>query len=192
MLVLSFFIYFFFFQAEDGIRDIGVTGVQTCALPIFYVDPHLTVVGVLAREDGRSGGAAQGAAHPRFGEPHALVATKLCVLGMCCRSEALISSASMNSVLGLGVYTWAGSSLSGGRHAQASELGQQRDRHQVFMRSFFRFLPFLRAEAAFLFAIALRDDHRAGSVQGRAPASALQVARGAGNGALLCRWRRRL
>src|SRR5258707_2358977 len=27
--------YFFFFQAEDGIRDIGVTGVQTCALPIL-------------------------------------------------------------------------------------------------------------------------------------------------------------
>src|SRR5438445_7479758 len=27
---------FFFFQAEDGIRDIGVTGVQTCALPIFW------------------------------------------------------------------------------------------------------------------------------------------------------------
>src|SRR3712207_3994633 len=28
----------FFFQAEDGIRDIGVTGVQTCALPIFTLD----------------------------------------------------------------------------------------------------------------------------------------------------------
>src|SRR3712207_5445477 len=28
---------FFFFQAEDGIRDIGVTGVQTCALPILGV-----------------------------------------------------------------------------------------------------------------------------------------------------------
>src|SRR3712207_7495912 len=28
---------FFFFQAEDGIRDIGVTGVQTCALPIWAV-----------------------------------------------------------------------------------------------------------------------------------------------------------
>src|SRR3712207_9098452 len=27
-------LFFFFFQAEDGIRDIGVTGVQTCALPI--------------------------------------------------------------------------------------------------------------------------------------------------------------
>src|SRR2546427_9271691 len=27
---------FFFFQAEDGIRDLTVTGVQTCALPICY------------------------------------------------------------------------------------------------------------------------------------------------------------
>src|SRR3712207_4619149 len=32
---MSFDLFFFFFQAEDGIRDIGVTGVQTCALPIF-------------------------------------------------------------------------------------------------------------------------------------------------------------
>src|SRR5207245_6482701 len=29
-----FFFQFFFFQAEDGIRDATVTGVQTCALPI--------------------------------------------------------------------------------------------------------------------------------------------------------------
>src|SRR5688572_32031401 len=29
------FFFFFFFQAEDGIRDLTVTGVQTCALPIF-------------------------------------------------------------------------------------------------------------------------------------------------------------
>src|SRR6266516_2848732 len=28
--------FFFFFQAEDGIRDRTVTGVQTCALPIFW------------------------------------------------------------------------------------------------------------------------------------------------------------
>src|ERR1039457_7467314 len=27
-------VFFFFFQAEDGIRDYKVTGVQTCALPI--------------------------------------------------------------------------------------------------------------------------------------------------------------
>src|SRR3989475_12583608 len=34
MFVASFF---FFFQAEDGIRDLTVTGVQTCALPICAV-----------------------------------------------------------------------------------------------------------------------------------------------------------
>src|SRR5256884_8866909 len=28
----------FFFQAEDGIRDVAVTGVQTCALPISFAD----------------------------------------------------------------------------------------------------------------------------------------------------------
>src|SRR5690349_4376213 len=36
--IISFFdhlsLFFFFFQAEDGIRDLYVTGVQTCALPI--------------------------------------------------------------------------------------------------------------------------------------------------------------
>src|SRR5215203_2552171 len=37
--VISVFLFFFFFQAEDGIRDIGVTGVQTCALPISPPDP---------------------------------------------------------------------------------------------------------------------------------------------------------
>src|SRR5690606_39543420 len=29
------YLFFFFFQAEDGIRDFHVTGVQTCALPIL-------------------------------------------------------------------------------------------------------------------------------------------------------------
>src|SRR6266496_590393 len=29
-------LFFFFFQAEDGIRDLYVTGVQTCALPISF------------------------------------------------------------------------------------------------------------------------------------------------------------
>src|SRR5256886_5325404 len=31
----SIVVCFFFFQAEDGIRDLTVTGVQTCALPIY-------------------------------------------------------------------------------------------------------------------------------------------------------------
>src|SRR5690554_7024827 len=34
------FIFFFFFQAEDGIRDADVTGVQTCALPIYVNNPQ--------------------------------------------------------------------------------------------------------------------------------------------------------
>src|SRR3989475_8724910 len=34
MVLLFVYLLFFFFQAEDGIRDLTVTGVQTCALPI--------------------------------------------------------------------------------------------------------------------------------------------------------------
>src|SRR3989442_1773740 len=33
--VVAILLFFFFFQAEDGIRDADVTGVQTCALPIY-------------------------------------------------------------------------------------------------------------------------------------------------------------
>src|SRR5437016_13281789 len=33
--MMLFLFFFFFFQAEDGIRDWSVTGVQTCALPIW-------------------------------------------------------------------------------------------------------------------------------------------------------------
>src|SRR5699024_11525071 len=34
-VTLAFIFFCFFFQAEDGIRDRNVTGVQTCALPIL-------------------------------------------------------------------------------------------------------------------------------------------------------------
>src|SRR5256884_4370246 len=48
-------LYFFFFQAEDGIRDVAVTGVQTCALPIFdrlffrtvHIQPSVMAIVVL-------------------------------------------------------------------------------------------------------------------------------------------------
>src|SRR2546430_7691055 len=46
---------FFFFQAEDGIRDLTVTGVQTCALPICvgpFVARHLRQRGEIG-DDGR-------------------------------------------------------------------------------------------------------------------------------------------
>src|SRR2546429_3134066 len=35
LILKSPLFFFFFFQAEDGIRDVAVTGVQTCALPIY-------------------------------------------------------------------------------------------------------------------------------------------------------------
>src|SRR2546429_378117 len=39
---------YFFFQAEDGIRDVAVTGVQTCALPI-YLAKVLAVYALIAQ-----------------------------------------------------------------------------------------------------------------------------------------------
>src|SRR5216683_8060129 len=42
-------VFFFFFQAEDGIRDLIVTGVQTCALPIFGAPGGLSVTWLRAR-----------------------------------------------------------------------------------------------------------------------------------------------
>src|SRR6266487_5968369 len=43
--------FFFFFQAEDGIRDGRVTGVQTCALPIFDAsEQHEGMVAAIAFE----------------------------------------------------------------------------------------------------------------------------------------------
>src|SRR4030066_672385 len=51
------FLFFFFFQAEDGIRDSSVTGVQTCALPIYSLGSNggLQPVNVSANVIGHSG-----------------------------------------------------------------------------------------------------------------------------------------
>src|SRR5256885_66342 len=40
-MLISTIFFFFFFQAEDGIRDYKVTGVQTCALPILVSTAYL-------------------------------------------------------------------------------------------------------------------------------------------------------
>src|SRR2546429_2201191 len=45
--------YFFFFQAEDGIRDVAVTGVQTCALPICGCQNRPAVAAGLCPADDR-------------------------------------------------------------------------------------------------------------------------------------------
>src|SRR5256885_5765061 len=50
--LLDYQFFFFFFQAEDGIRDYKVTGVQTCALPIFDYD---TLDELMIRDGQRDG-----------------------------------------------------------------------------------------------------------------------------------------
>src|SRR3989442_280545 len=57
-LALRYYLFFFFFQAEDGIRDADVTGVQTCALPIY-----------IAKSKPASGGPTPGASPGSPGSP---------------------------------------------------------------------------------------------------------------------------
>src|SRR2546422_3736202 len=60
--VIVWLSFFFFFQAEDGIRDVAVTGVQTCALPIY---------------DLREGPLDLPRRHVRVGRPHRAVGAEL-------------------------------------------------------------------------------------------------------------------
>src|SRR3712207_7904968 len=67
---------FFFFQAEDGIRDIGVTGVQTCALPIWSTSRSCGRTWRRADDERRRAprpGAGAGLV-PGLGVPHAVPA----------------------------------------------------------------------------------------------------------------------
>src|SRR5256886_5072017 len=56
---------FFFFQAEDGIRDLTVTGVQTCALPICA--PPTNEDGRRLASTGFDEGRSERASAPRCG-----------------------------------------------------------------------------------------------------------------------------
>src|SRR2546421_1130234 len=60
---------FFFFQAEDGIRDLIVTGVQTCALPILRM-VHPLPVGTFAAGDAPSAALVLVELHDSEGEFH--------------------------------------------------------------------------------------------------------------------------
>src|SRR6266540_5995293 len=60
MMVLMTYLFFFFFQAEDGIRDRDVTGVQTCALPICGRDRDIA---------GDTSGSPARASQGRRGQP---------------------------------------------------------------------------------------------------------------------------
>src|SRR2546430_12097608 len=61
---------FFFFQAEDGIRDLTVTGVQTCALPILKSVAICNVVGSSASRE------ADGVMYTRVGPEIGVASTK--------------------------------------------------------------------------------------------------------------------
>src|SRR5207253_5842424 len=57
--------FFFFFQAEDGIRDGHVTGVQTCALPIWSQAKALRMIDALGGLEDAVDGAATLAGLPK-------------------------------------------------------------------------------------------------------------------------------
>src|SRR6266545_3098782 len=71
ILLCSIIVFFFFFQAEDGIRDKLVTGVQTCALPIslagrgWVLEPELDALVPALREAADPAARAAKAAHAR-------------------------------------------------------------------------------------------------------------------------------
>src|SRR6478672_2221060 len=52
---MPLYVFFFFFQAEDGIRDLIVTGVQTCALPICSCGAAPTAEPARRRRTARTG-----------------------------------------------------------------------------------------------------------------------------------------
>src|SRR2546430_4698901 len=58
-------LFFFFFQAEDGIRDLTVTGVQTCALPICSEPQNLISFTFRMRDGNECGGS-----HEEDGRQH--------------------------------------------------------------------------------------------------------------------------
>src|SRR5690606_40094440 len=60
---------FFFFQAEDGIRDFHVTGVQTCALPIWTRTSCGSTSAPRRRAAGATPAAAAGRDAPRAAAP---------------------------------------------------------------------------------------------------------------------------
>src|SRR5256885_4644187 len=92
-------VYFFFFQAEGGIRDYKVTGVQTCALPIsldflyllnreFPRDPEVLYVSVHTYSDLSTRAAQQLATTaPNSAQAHELNAESLEIGRASCRER---------------------------------------------------------------------------------------------------------
>src|SRR2546422_4219311 len=66
---------FFFFQAEDGIRDVAVTGVQTCALPIYRLEREHRAHGLhpLSGRDRPGAGLRQDRKSTRLNSSHGYI-----------------------------------------------------------------------------------------------------------------------
>src|SRR5215467_9553380 len=86
-------VFFFFFQAEDGIRDYKVTGVQTCALPISLA----RAAGAQGVQNGGIDGASVAASAP--GGMRELLAENLLVmlhgLESCSGNDTLVSESDL-------------------------------------------------------------------------------------------------
>src|SRR2546422_2606071 len=109
MFYVCFCHFFFFFQAEDGIRDVAVTGVQTCALPIFLFG-YLWLLGFPAPAV-RAGAMLVLAEVARLRErvvaPRGVVS--LAALGVLIQDAwALHAVGAWLSVAGVGAVVWAG------------------------------------------------------------------------------------
>src|SRR3989338_10747203 len=105
--------YFFFFQAEDGIRDGTVTGVQTCALPIFILKEF---------KESRSG---KEPGRPGFNAMMKLIATRDDIKGILCWNQSRLSRNPKDS----GDLQWA---LQSGRIAEIvthDNVYLQKDNH---------------------------------------------------------------
>src|SRR2546426_7822290 len=91
------FCCFFFFQAEDGIRDYKVTGVQTCALPILFwfsalaisavTKAAVSVIQEVRRQFQADPGILKGTSRPDYGRAVDIVRSEERRVGKECRSR---------------------------------------------------------------------------------------------------------
>src|SRR6266403_332567 len=89
-------IVFFFFQAEDGIRDLYVTGVQTCALPISSMP-------VVVRDGGKMWGPDGNLHDTKAMIPDRCYATIYQTIIEDCQKNGALNPATMGSVPNVGL-----------------------------------------------------------------------------------------
>src|SRR2546430_10373964 len=86
----------FFFQAEDGIRDLTVTGVQTCALPISETCPGAIIIGFHGSAT-NSSGTASGATSLSISRPSGTLANDVMLASISAHGSSDRKSTRLNS-----------------------------------------------------------------------------------------------